>query len=242
MGDDDPQLSLYSLITSLNKYMEPSLNKYMDAASKPPCIHMLVTLLLGCFTIGYLLGRLGRAAPSTHTLLTRGRRSVVKYSGKANKASVERALEAAVHAPNHWLNEPWRFRILGQQTWAELSELNPNRKELFDQVPHGMVVSILPTTVPDEPKWNTKSLEDHAACACAVQNFMVSLASEGVGSKWMTGAMGIPADKMLKLVGAGEDEHYMGCILFGKPSQPMTQMKVPERKLGVSAPIVTRLP
>merc|ERR1712182_135406 len=115
MGDDDPQMSLDSLITSLNKYMEPSLNKYMGAASKPPCIHMLVTLLLGCFTIGYLLGRLGRAAPSTHTLLTRGRRSVAKYSGKASKASVERALEAAVHAPNHWPMNRGGFEYLGSK-------------------------------------------------------------------------------------------------------------------------------
>ena len=29
-------------------------------------------------------------------------------------------------------------------------------------------------------------LEDHAATACAVQNFMLSLASEGIASKWMT--------------------------------------------------------
>jgi hypothetical protein len=44
-----------------------------------------------------------------------------------------------------------------------------------------MVISCEPTK--GDTKWNTKSLEDHAACAYAVQNFMVYLASEGVGTK-----------------------------------------------------------
>ena len=56
------------------------------------------------------------------------------------------------------------------------------------------------------------ALEDHAATACAVQNFMVSLASEGFGSKWMTGALAIAPDALMELVGAGEDERFMGII------------------------------
>lgn len=207
------------------------------------CPHLLITIAVGCLTLGFILGRvLARPQSSAHSLLTRGRRSVVKYAGKASKAAVDRALEAAIHAPNHWLNEPWRFRLLGPETMSELSVLNPSRKELFEQVPHAMIVTMVPTKVPGEGKWNLKSLEDHAACACAVQNFMLSLASEGIGSKWMTGAMGIAGDQMLKLAAAGEDEHYMGCILFGKPAQSMSLMKVPERKIGLSSPVLSSLP
>ena len=47
-------------------------------------------------------------------------------------------------------------------------------------------------------------LEDHAAVACAIQNLMLSFAGDGVGSKWMTGALGAPPEAVLEAVGAGE--------------------------------------
>merc|ERR1712194_690055 len=54
-----------------------------------------------------------------HTLLTKTRCSVMKYKGPAPKTAVMRALECAIHAPNHWVNEPWRFRILGDEPGQE---------------------------------------------------------------------------------------------------------------------------
>ena len=38
------------------------------------------------------------------------------------------------------------------------------------------------------------------AVACATQNFMLSLAEDGVGSKWMTGALGAAPEDVLKAV------------------------------------------
>ena len=70
---------------------------------------------------------------------------------------------------------------------------------------------------------------------------MVSLASEGIGSKWMTGALGIPGDKILELTGASDDEHYMGVIFYGMPAAPTETMKVPERKKGTGG-CVSNLP
>ena len=97
-----------------------------------------------------------------------------------------------------------------------------------------MVISCEPTK--GDTKWNTKSLEDHAACACAVQNFMVYLASEGVGTKWMTGAMGISGEKILSEI-CGTDvsstEHFMGVIMIGMPARPLDPIKVPPRKKGL---------
>ena len=49
-------------------------------------------------------------------------------------------------------------------------------------------------------------LEDHAACACAIQNFMLSLAEEGIGSKWMTGALGAAPEDVMAAVGAPAGE------------------------------------
>ena len=72
---------------------------------------------------------------------------------------------------------------------------------------------------------------------------MLSLASEGYASKWMTGAMGVPAPKLLELVGASEGtEHMMGIILFGQPSTAPSAMAVPERKKGINEPILQWIP
>jgi len=95
-------------------------------------------------------------------LLTRTRRSVMKYSSKAPAKKVERALIAATHAPNHWLNEPWRFRIIGKETIAKLSAKNPAKSEVFEQVPEMLIASCVLTEMTGEGKWNMKSLEDHA--------------------------------------------------------------------------------
>ena len=56
------------------------------------------------------------------------------------------------------------------------------------QVPGWLVVSIVPSELAADGSLSTKKgLEDHAATAAAIQNFMLSLAAAGVGSKWMTG-------------------------------------------------------
>ena len=115
------------------------------------------------------------------------------------------------------------------------------KKEMFEGVPGWLMVTVVPTA--GDTKWNPKALEDHAATACAVQNFMLSLASEGLGSKWMTGAMGIPPPKLMELVGADEaTEHFMGIVFFGRPQAPMSEMPVPKRKTGLAEPVLTTLP
>merc|ERR1712194_115718 len=172
---------------------------------------------------------MGNKASIARALLTQDRRSVMKYKGPCDPTAIKNALTAAIHAPNHWVNEPWRFRLLGAESKEALCAKNPGKKKMFDQVPQMMVVSCIPTVHGDE-KWNLKSLEDHAATACAVQNFMLSLASEGVGSKWMTGAMGIPPADVMQLVNADESEHYMGVIFIGLPEKAQALMKAPTRK------------
>ena len=77
-------------------------------------------------------------------------------------------------------------------------------------------------------------LEDHAACACAVQNFMLSLAGEGIGSKWMTGALGAAPEDVMAAVGAGEGEKLIGAIWYGYPAKDLAEdAKAPPRKKGL---------
>ena len=84
-------------------------------------------------------------------------------------------------------------------------------------------------------------LEDHAAVSCSVQNFMTSLAGEGIGSKWMTGALGISPDDVLSAIGAGEGEHLIGVIWYGMPAKGLEETKAPPRKLGVTG-VLTEVP
>ena len=63
------------------------------------------------------------------------RRSVTAYTpGEVPTAVVQRALEAAVLAPNHFLTEPWRFYIAGPEARAKLVALNEAKREAFDKV------------------------------------------------------------------------------------------------------------
>lgn len=153
------------------------------------------------------------------------------------EASVQRALAAAIHAPNHWLNEPWRFYVLGPATKLRAAALNPSKQEAFQRVPGWLVLTVAASEYAADGSLSTKKgLEDHAATAAAAQNFMLSLASEGVGSKWMTGALGIPPASLLELVKANATaERFMGVLFYGFPrAGTLATMTTPQRKQGVA--------
>ena len=130
----------------------------------------------------------------------------------------------------------WRFYTAGPETKAKLCGLNEDKRKAAEGVPEWLVV-----TLASEHKLTEKlGLEDHAACACAVQNFMLSLASEGIASKWMTGALGAPPEAVLECVGAGRghhigyDEKLMGAIWYGYPATALSEnATAPRRKKGL---------
>ena len=167
------------------------------------------------------------------------RRSTVKFDASAVPADVtQRALAAAILAPNHFLSEPWRFYTCGPDTKAKLCGLNEDKRKAAEAVPEWLVV-----TVVSEHEIDSKlGLEDHAAVACATQNFMLSLAGDGVGSKWMTGALGAPPEDVLAAVGAPAGERLMGAIWYGNPAKALADdNKAPPRKKGLDG-VVTACP
>merc|ERR1712166_1045951 len=120
------------------------------------------------------------------------RRSVAKYDVEKAipEAAITGALEAATLAPNHFLNEPWRFYQAGPETIAKLCALNEEKAKMFAGVPGWMIVTIAASEYGEDGSISTKKgLEDHAATACAIQNFMISLADEGVGGGHGGGAL-----------------------------------------------------
>merc|ERR1719221_120158 len=163
------------------------------------------------------------------------RRSVTKYDSKPVPADiVKSAVRAATLAPCHFMTEPWRFYEAGPDARARLLALNPEKEKLFAGVPGWMVVTVAASEYGTDGSISTKKgLEDHAATACAVQNFMLALANQGVGSKWMTGALGVDPSAVMEVVGADQDaERFMGVVWYGYPETELKDLKAPKRKLG----------
>jgi len=166
------------------------------------------------------------------------RRSIATYDVDriVPSAIIRRALEAAILAPNHHLTEPWRYYNCGRDTLERMARYlettnNPRAAEhLRTSVPHIMVV-----TQKDQENDNViTTLEDRAAVAASVQNLMLSLHADGVATKWITGAMQIPDDSMLKIVGADLiTEQLVASVWFGYPLDPKKNPPAPQRKLGV---------
>merc|ERR1711879_101135 len=123
-----------------------------------------------------------------------------------------------------------RFYTCGPETKGKPCGLNEDKRKAAEGVPEMLVV-----TVASEHSVSEKlGLEDHAAVSCAIKNFMLSLAADGVGSKWMTGALGAPPEDVLAAVGAPDGEKLMGVIWYGFPATPLSEdAKAPPRKKGL---------
>ena len=112
-----------------------------------------------------------------------------------------RAIQCAIAAPNRRGSEPWRFIKLGKETVAKVAQLKASRMkqgltdnhdenhdkdttvQRWTQIPGWCVV-----TYPRHPAGNNwEQREDFKSVCCAIQNFMLSMWSEGIGSKWTDG-------------------------------------------------------
>ncbi len=174
------------------------------------------------------------APASTLTELIRSRRTVYAFKPEQPPRSVlDRALEAACFAPNHRLTEPWRFYVLGPETAEGICVLNAGLVERrkgpeaaaqklarWREMPAWLVVTCQNSSDPIQAR------EDYAACCCAVQNLMLCLWAEGIGSKWNTG--GVIRDRgFYDLIWADPAiESVVAMLWYGYPAErPSTRRK-----------------
>lgn len=125
----------------------------------------------------------------------RGRRTIGAFRPEIpDQSIIDSAIELASWAPNHKKTEPWRVYQLGHQTATAIVELNSQlverkkgvqeaqaKRKSWSSVPGWLVVTCIKV---DDP---FRHEEDYAACCCFVQNLMLSLWSNQIGSKWSTG-------------------------------------------------------
>jgi nitroreductase len=140
----------------------------------------------------------------------RSRRTHKAYEPEPlDRATVEELLELARWAPNHHLTQPWRFRVLGPETFARLVAAGgPNEAEKLGRAPTLIVASAKLT---DDEHQNQ---EDVLATACAVYIVLLAASARGFASYWRTPKL-LETPEGQAAVGMDENEQFVALIHLG---------------------------
>jgi len=140
---------------------------------------------------------------------------------------IERLLDAAVQAPNHYRNRPWRFEVLTGRSRERLGEVMA--QSLLQRAPDSSAAVLdverrrplrAPVLIgvgidkPDQPK--VSKIENICAGAAAVENLLLAAHDLGLGAMWRTGAAAVdPAVKAF--LGFDADQPIIAIVYVGYP-------------------------
>jgi nitroreductase len=112
----------------------------------------------------------------------RTRRTHKQYGSEpVSEAVVRELVELARWAPNHKLTNPWRFRLLGPETRAQIDELVPEAEVIkLRRAPTLVLVTALPSADP------VLGEEDVLATAAATYAMLLAATERGLASYWRT--------------------------------------------------------
>ena len=158
------------------------------------------------------------------------RRTVHEFKNeKVNEDIIDRALVAANLAPCHKLTFPWRYKDISVEKRKRIFEVSLKLKtqkiklsssaeaKLYDKMmnpSHMIVASQIKSSNPIIEK------EDYAACCCSIQNMMLSLAHDNVGSKWSTSKVTKSPDTYEITNINSDKEEIIGFIYVGYGKTP----------------------
>ncbi len=161
----------------------------------------------------------------------RSRVSVKEYQPDAvPRETIERLLELAVLAPNHWMTQPLEFRVMGPAAKRAYGEALGGRKarklgdpevarQVLDKVVrrHVEVPAMVAVLVREDADPEIRE-EDYATAFMAIQNLSLAAVAEGLGTHIRTGAvMGEPA--LREALQAADDQRIAAIVFLGKPSE-----------------------
>jgi nitroreductase len=146
---------------------------------------------------------------------------------RVSRELIEKLLNAAVQAPNHYKVRPWRFVVISgngrkrlgnlmaeilQQKYPELnSEVLEKERAKPLRSPVLIAVGV---DKPNGPK--VLEIENICAAAAACQNMLLAAQALGLGAHWRTGdAAREPQIK--KFLGLSEDQYLIGFLYIGYP-------------------------
>ncbi len=159
------------------------------------------------------------------------RRTVKQFLPEpVDQATLTKLIDLAVWAPNHRLNEPWRFYVLsgdararlgdiaGGITAAKISSVGGDPEVVarkaneaaaaWANVPTLVFITMVGDANPDV------DLENYGAVCCAIQNFTLAAHALGIGTSWSSGAVAA-APEILTMVGASANERMAGLLRVG---------------------------
>jgi nitroreductase len=159
------------------------------------------------------------------------RRSVKRFTDRAvTRAEIESLLDAATHAPNHHLTQPWRFYVLGPNArYAYGLALGARKAKKLDDpaaaralkekiaAEHRALPAMIAVAVvlSDDPQARE---EDYAAAMMGVQNLALAAVEAGLGTHIKTGAvMDDPAARAA--AGARDGERIVAIVNVGEPAE-----------------------
>jgi nitroreductase len=159
------------------------------------------------------------------------RRSIRKFTDReVTRQQIEVLLDAAAHAPNHRLTQPWRFHVLGPQARRAYGLALGNRKarRVADPAAADLVrekvaaehaalpaMIVVAMKLHEDPEIRE---EDYAAVMMAVQSLALQAVELGLGTHIKSGAV-MQDDAARAAAGAGADERIVAVVNVGEPAE-----------------------
>ncbi len=168
------------------------------------------------------------------------RRSPNKLAEPApTKEALDKAMAAAVRAPDHGKLKPWRFLVIDSESRAAFGdvmarclkrqqpdandEMLKREQEKAFRAP--TIVVAVAKIQPQHPK--IPEVEQLLAAGAATQNFWLALHAQGYGVFWKTGAPAYDAQVKREL-GLAEADQIVGFMYIGSIAAPALDAKRPE--------------
>lgn len=151
------------------------------------------------------------------------------------RGAIERLLEAAVRAPNHWLTEPWHFYVVtgaGRDRVADLRarQMRESGETDADRISrHTVEIRTIPALIfvsVRAGRSEQETRENRLATAAAVMNMLLAAHGQGLGAIWRTGQF-IHYEPLREYLGVPENAEIIAQVYVGYPAERRDTPRTP---------------
>src|SRR5260221_9508821 len=158
---------------------------------------------------------------------------------RPTREQIERLLEAATHAPNHYKVQPWKFIVLAGNAREELGavmaeslakrleETSSDKAQAIlkkerSKLLRSPVVIVVVAEPPNQPK--VLEIENIEAVAAAVQNMLLTAEEMGLACMWRTGDAAYDP-RVKHWLGLSAEDHIVAFVYVGYAAIPHLERK-----------------